>query len=82
MSGFYKQCEDQDIIHRHVFLNRTKPYNTAGRFQTEEQAREMDNDLVQSLDRLGLSYYFSGTEEHALDNVLRAEGYSLSKVER
>jgi nicotinamide riboside kinase len=39
-----------------VFLVRTKPYNTKGRFQTEEQAKGLDVDVKQMLEQQKVPY--------------------------
>lgn len=44
--------------HRFVdlFLDRTKPYSTAGRYETEEQARDIDREILHFLERVVDSY--------------------------
>jgi nicotinamide riboside kinase len=42
--------------HLHVFLNRTKKYNPKGRFQNEEEARQIDSSLKDLLDRMKWPY--------------------------
>lgn len=39
-----------------VFLVRTKPYNTKGRFQTEEQAKGLDVDVKRMLESQAVPY--------------------------
>lgn len=39
-----------------VFLVRTKPYNTKGRFQTEEEAKGLDVDVRRMLDQQKIPY--------------------------
>lgn len=40
----------------HIFLERTKVYNPAGRLQTEEEAKEYDVKIKDMLDNLGIKY--------------------------
>lgn len=42
---YYDMCKEEKVRHTHVFLKRVKPYNPKGRFQTEEEARAIDEDL-------------------------------------
>lgn len=39
-----------------VFLKREKPYQTEGRFQTEEEAKEIDNKVIDLLWKHDISY--------------------------
>lgn len=71
VQGFYKECETQGIRQIHVFLNRSKAYNPAGRFQTEEQAKEMDMEMLRFLRvSMGVKYWISGTQESDLEQTL------------
>ena len=54
----------------HVFLKRTKPYSASGRFQTEEQARYMDDGIQEVLRRYRVTYTNCGTTESELDELL------------
>jgi nicotinamide riboside kinase len=40
----------------HIFLERTKPYQTAGRMQTEEDAKKLDGKIKNLLNEIGLPY--------------------------
>lgn len=49
-----------------IFLKRVKPYNPSGRLQTEDQAKEIDDNVKALLVSLGESYVeFDGSEEQA-----------------
>jgi hypothetical protein len=39
-----------------IFLERVKPYQEKGRSQTEEEAKQMDNNIVELLNNEGLAY--------------------------
>lgn len=43
--------------HFNFVLNRLKPYNPKGRFETEEQARAIDRAIVHYLNSNGLPYF-------------------------
>lgn len=54
VKGYYKQCELDGHKHVHVKLQRSKPYNPAGRYQSEDQAKEADSGIFQLLDSMGI----------------------------
>jgi hypothetical protein len=70
------EASDNGVEHVHVFLRRTKAYNPVGRFQTEEQAREIDDAIEDYMGRLGVSYYDfdckPGVEQIIVTGVLDA----------
>jgi hypothetical protein len=75
--SFYRQGNVDGHTHHHVFLRRSKPYNPAGRYQTEEEARLIDGavkDLVSRLvsdeDDDPCSFTDSETTPEALREVL------------
>jgi nicotinamide riboside kinase len=68
--AFYKQAELDGHEHIHVFLTRTKPYKSEGRYQTEEQAREIDGHLELLLKELGFGYMTASTNEHEMSDLL------------
>ena len=47
---FRKQAEANGIKYVDVFLRRTKPYQSSGRFQTEQEATQIDKDLKRFLE--------------------------------
>lgn len=54
---YYNMAKNTGNHHVHIWLNRVKAYNPAGRFQTEEQARDIDNDMRNFLTRnVGLEF--------------------------
>lgn len=55
-STYYKMCSDKGVEHIHVFLKRDKLYNPAGRFQTEAEAKAIDEDLKKYLISMGVSF--------------------------
>jgi AAA domain-containing protein len=42
---FYRDAQAMGHTHVHVWLNRSKPYNPLGRFQTADEAVEMDKEI-------------------------------------
>lgn len=55
-----------------IVLDRTKQYNPKGRYETEDQARQIDIDMREFLrDQLGLTYHTSGTIDiQQIENLL------------
>jgi hypothetical protein len=54
--------------HVNILLKRVKPYNPNGRYQTEDQAREMDNKLRVILTERGFHFYeFESSREGAIE---------------
>jgi hypothetical protein len=47
--AFYRQAKEDGHEHVHVFLKRTKPYISEGRYQTEDEAREIDDGIKRVL---------------------------------
>lgn len=47
--AFYRQAKEDGHHHIHVFLKRTKPYVAEGRYQTEAEAREIDDGIKRVL---------------------------------
>jgi tRNA uridine 5-carbamoylmethylation protein Kti12 len=68
--AYYHQASQDGHVHHHVNLKRTKEYNPAGRFQTEEQARELDGDMARFLKDVKVKAVECGTENVQLDELL------------
>lgn len=64
--AFYRQAENDGHKHVHVFLERSKRYDPEGRFQTEEQAKDIDARLMKLLDELRIPYVTCPTDEDSL----------------
>lgn len=68
--SFYKQAVDDGHKHLHVFLKRIKPYISEGRYQTKEEAVEIDLGVKRVLEDLKVSTIESTTDESELLNLL------------
>ncbi len=73
--GFYKQAAEEGHEHVHVFLKRTKPYEPAGRYQDEAQAKEIDEQIKQTLISLDMPFIELDTDNQSLENRLICDGY-------
>jgi len=54
----------------HVMLRRTKPYEGAGRYQTEEDAMRIDAELREMLDNLNVQYQNVDADSTAAEAIL------------
>lgn len=68
--AFYEQARADGHRYEHVVLRRTKAYNPAGRYQTEEQAREIDDGLRTLLSNAGMSFWGYDTDEESLLDLI------------
>ncbi len=53
---FLKHAKSEGVEHHHFLLNRVKPYNTKGRYETEEQAKKFDVFLRECLNTWEIPY--------------------------
>jgi len=68
---YYQMCENDGHTHVHYFLNRVKPYNPSGRFQTEAQAKQIDFEMKLFLvDSLGLSLTYIDADQFAAAKIV------------
>lgn len=68
--AFYEQAANDGHKHIHIFLKRTKKYNTAGRYQTAEEAIEIDAGVKSYLQNLKIDFIESDTDEASLKSLL------------
>jgi hypothetical protein len=54
--AFLKYAEAHGVTYYNYFLERTKPFNPRGRYETEEQAREIDMALKQWLHNMNIPF--------------------------
>lgn len=54
----------------HYVIDREKEYQAAGRYQTEEEARQFDVEISEMLDSLGIKYKRVGTKD-ALNFIVK-----------
>lgn len=81
VSAFLHQAAVDGHIHHHVFLTRSKPYQRAGRYETETAAREADVGIKAPLKRSVPTFLESGTTTSALGFTLATlTGRSLAHL--
>lgn len=69
--SFYRQAADDGHKHVHVFLYRNKPYVSEGRYQTEDEAREIDTGIKRLLEDFRMPHLESTSDEPELLKILR-----------
>lgn len=62
---YFDMAKNKGFEHIHFWLNRVKPYNPAGRYQTESEASNIDSQMKDYLiNELGISFTeVNGNEE-------------------
>lgn len=70
VKAYYADAASKGIQHKHVFLYRSKPYETSGRYQTLEQAKEIDVGLKLLLHETNTPYVTSETDEASLKDLM------------
>lgn len=69
---FLKKAESEGVKHINIVLSRNKPYDTRGRYQTEEEAATVDGMTIAFLEKYSMPYYIlSGPDEERVDKILQ-----------
>jgi hypothetical protein len=63
-------CRDHGYKVDHFFLTRTGPYQSAGRYQTEEHAKELDVQLKKFLKEYPINHVEVACDENVEKNIL------------
>lgn len=72
VKAIYEQAEKDGLKHIHVMLKRSKGYNAAGRYQSENEALQIDTEIKKLLDETNLHYLESGTSTNDLNTLLES----------
>lgn len=70
--AMYRQAEEDGHEHVHVLLKRSKPYDPSGRFQTEAEARKVDDEVRVLLVQLKVKFVECGTDEESLRGLVES----------
>jgi hypothetical protein len=54
--NFLDAAKEQGVVHHNFFLSRNKPFDTRGRYETEETARDVDQFMKMKLNDLKIDY--------------------------
>lgn len=68
--AYYRQAAEDGHRHIHVFLKRSKPYVAAGRYQSEDEAKQVDVGVRRMLNDLRFPVVECETDEVALKELL------------
>lgn len=77
--AYYDQTLEEGHKHHHILLQRTNPYNKEGRYQSEEEALEIDDGVERMLRHLKIPgvVHCKSTEEdlrNIWENVIKKGG--------
>lgn len=64
-------CKTYGYKVEHYFLHREKPYQTAGRFQKEYEAKLIDVEIKDMLDNLNIKYNEIAANDMAVDYIVQ-----------
>ena len=71
---FQKEAEEKGVEYIHIFLKRVKAYNPAGRYQTEDQAKEVDDEIKGYLTRAKIPFIEVEASNCAADEIIEHLG--------
>ncbi len=75
VQGYYQQAKADGHEHFHIWLNRSKPYLQAGRWQDEGQARDIDTQLKPFLQKRGINLIETSSDFDSLGAMLKGIGF-------
>lgn len=64
-------AKEHGFEYLHVFLKRVKKYNPKGRFETEDQAKQVDIEMKTFLQNQGINFYEITANSQAADNIIK-----------
>lgn len=68
---FLVKAKEDGVRQLNIVLERNKPYDTKGRFQTEEEARSVDALTLDFLDKYNIAYsVVSGSEQDRVKQIM------------
>lgn len=70
---YMKMATEAGHKFHNIFINRTKKYNPAGRYQTAEQASEIDADMRSFLTELGQTWVEIDGDANAAGRILEMD---------
>jgi Cdc6-like AAA superfamily ATPase len=67
-------AEAHGVQHKHVFLHRLKEYNPKGRFQTEQEARSLDEKIKEYLTQQKIDFIEVSADKKAAKEIIKRLG--------
>lgn len=75
---FINKAKEDGIEYINLFLERNKPFDPRGRYETEEQARQVDDLLKFKLLDWNIPYTtITATDSYKVKNIMEILGYEL-----
>ena len=68
--AFFNQCKEDSYNHVHVMLKRSHAYDSNGRYQSEEEALQVDLGVRKLLSDLDIDYIECNSDEDSLAELL------------
>jgi thymidylate kinase len=69
---FLRKAENNGITHLNFVLNRTKEFISRGRYETEEQAKQIDAEVINFLNENNVDYYsLSCDDSERIVNIMK-----------
>lgn len=70
LKNHHQYCIESGYKIDHFLLNRTKRYSPAGRYQDEDQAKEIDDELKTMLVDMKLKYQTVDADVNCVENII------------
>lgn len=70
LKNHHEMCKSYGYKIDHFFLERVKAYNPAGRYQSEDEAKKIDNELKEMLNRLNIKFETVPANSETVDIIL------------
>jgi len=68
---FLKKAESEGVKHLNIILGRNKPYDTRGRYQTEEEALDVDKRTLQFLNEHSMPFFHvDGPDDQRVEKIM------------
>lgn len=67
---FQKEAESRGVEFVHIFLRRVKPYRAEGRYQNEEEAKVIDQEIKDYLVQAQLPFIEVDADESAAEKII------------
>lgn len=71
LESYFKSCDEKNVKRLNVFLQRLKTYNPKGRFQNEEQAKQLDIEILSYLSELKQDFAIIAADQKAPEEIVR-----------
>lgn len=68
---FLNKAKSEGVRHVNIVLCRNKPYDTRGRYQTEEEAMDVDERTIAFLNKYSMPYYMiDGPDTERVEKIM------------